>query len=218
MKLRDIFRHVRAGDAHQVNNEYVRIRQEYDDMAVGTHMMQNDLHRNIELWAAIEQAVMLLFQYIERSSMLKQGIIDHLHLSTGTPAQPVTLSPHLSHSAKNLLEIKALSFYRKAYSSAVTGDTEAFKNYALDYRITSGLSNKELSELLQWVKDLSRYVELDEINIRNLWHIYQKGYPKDLEKLLYKALLNRIFQNETVCVETYIECVSAVNARLKKGV
>lgn len=218
MKLGDIFRHVRAGDVHQVNNEYVRIRQEYDDIAIGTHMMQNDLRRNIELWADIEQAMMVLFQYIERSSILKQEIIDHLHLSTGTSAQLVTPTPHGSHSAKDLLKIKALSFYRKAYSSAVAGDTEAFKNYALDYRIASGLRNKELSDLLQWVKGLSHYVELDEINIRHLWRIYQKDYPRDIGELLYKALVNRIFQNETVYVEAYLECVSAVDARLKEGV
>ncbi len=128
------------------------------------------------------------------------------------------ISGAFSDNLKFLKKIKALSFYRKAYSSAVAGDTEAFRNYALDYRITSGLRNKELSDLLQWVKELSYYVELDEINIRHLWRIYQKDYPRDIGELLYKALVNHIFQNETIYVETYLEYVSAVDARLKEGV
>lgn len=217
MKLGDIFRYIRTGDIHRVNNEYVRIRQEYDDAAIGTQMMHNDLRRNIELWADIEQAMMILFQYIERSSMLKQEIINCLHLSADTSTQRIP-PPRESHLAKDSLKIKTLSFYRKAYSSAVAGDTEAFRNYALDYRITSGLRNKELGDLLQWVKELSYHVELDEINVWHLWRIYQKDYPRDIGELLYKALVNHIFQNETIYVEIYLECVSAVDARLKEGV
>ena len=82
MKLKDIFRHVKTGNIHQINNEYFRIRQKYDDIAIGTQMIQNNLRCNIELWADIEQAMMILFQYIERSLMLKQEIISRLHIST----------------------------------------------------------------------------------------------------------------------------------------
>lgn len=216
MKLGDIFRCVRTGDIHRINNEYVRIRQEYDDVVIGTQMMQNDLRCNIELWADIEQAVVTLFQYIERGTILKQEIIDSLHLSAGTSTQLIASPPRKSHSARDLLETKALSFYRKAYISAVTGDIEAFRNQALDYRIMSGLGNKELSGLLQWLKELSYYVELDEINVKHLWCLYQKDYQRDIGELLYQALANYIFQNETVYVEAYLECVSAINDRLKE--
>lgn len=218
MKLKDIFRHVKTGNIHQINNEYFRIRQKYDDIAIGTQMIQNNLRCNIELWADIEQAMMILFQYIERSLMLKQEIISRLHLSTGISVQLSPLPPYESYSAKDLFKIKALSFYQKAHTAVVAGDIEAFRNYALDYRITSGLRNKELKDLLQWAKELSHYVELDEINIRHLWRIYQKDYPRDISELLYKALVNHIFQNEGVYVKTYLECVSAVDAHLKEGV
>ena len=216
MKLSDIFQCVRAGNIHRVNNEYVRIRQEYDDVAIGTQMMQNDLRCNIELWTDVEDSVMTLFQCIERGSMVKQEIISHLHLPADSPKQLIAPPVHSPHPARDLLKSKALSFYKKAYTSAVAGDMEAFRDQALDYRIMSGLRNKELGDLLQWLKELSYYVELDEINVKHLWDIYQKGYPKDIEKLLYKALSNHIFKNEAVYVEAYLECVSVVNKRLKE--
>lgn len=218
MKLKDIFRCVRAGNILRVNNEYIRIRQEYGDAIIGTQMMQNNLRCNVRLWDDLEQAMIILFQHIERNFMLKQEIISRLYLSADTSTHLIVPPQCEPHFAKDSLESKALSFYKEAYSSAVAGDTEAFRNYALDYRITSGLRNRELSALLQWVKELSHYIKLDEINTRHLWRIYQKDYSRDIGELLYKTLVNHIFQNENVYVEAYLECVSAVDARLKEVV
>ena len=218
MKLGVVFKWVRNNDIRRINDEYLQIRQKYDDMFIGTQMMQNDLSCNIELWAEIEQAVIILFQNIERGSLLKKKIIEHLHLTTDTPQQPIEPPPYKSYSTKNSLEIRALSFYIKAYKSVVYGDTETFRKQALDYRIISGLEYMELCNLLQYLKELLYYVELDEINVKHLWNIYQKDCPQNIEELLHEALVNHIFQNEAVYVEAYLKCVSAITDRLKEVV
>lgn len=215
MSLRDIFRNVRNGDIQRINNEYGRIRQECHDAFIGTEMMQNDLNHNLKIWDSIEQTMINLFQDIERVSILKQEIINHLNLPSNTIKLMTVTSSYTFHVPKDLIVTKALYFYKKAYTSAVTGDIEAFRDYALDYRIISGLKNKELSDLLQRLKEFIYYVELDEINIKHLWNIYQKN-DLNIRELLHKALVNHIFHNGNVCIDTYLECVLAVNNCLKE--
>lgn len=209
MKFGDICRCVGISDICRINGEYCRIRQRHADASIGTQMMQNDLTRNTELWADIDQAVMTLFQNIARGDELKQEIIVSLRLPADTHQQLIP-PPREPHSARDLLITEALAFYGEAYTAAEAGDMEAFRNQALKYRTKSGLDNGKLQYLLLTLNELSSHVELDEFNTGFLWRTYQRDHKREVKELLYQAIKNHVFENGDVYADAYMACVSAI--------
>jgi len=215
MTLRELFRAERSGNVSKINGEYYRIRQEHHDRFLGSEMMKNDLQENRRLWADAEQAALDLFQHIDNNRRSKDEIICQLEMSPRNAVKPISGVPSISRTDIPLKKA-ALLRYKRAYDLSTNGDYTAFRNEALDYRITSGLKNRELKVIVQYMREITAIIEVDDLNIDHLWRLYQKSKSASVESLLYPALSNCILKEDNFYVEEYINSVNSLKLRLER--
>ena len=215
MTLKELFQAEYTGDVKKINREYFNIQQEHFDRLLGCTMLENDRQENLRLWKTTEQTALELFQNIKKNAKLKDKIAGQIRIRLEDKVSPLTV-PTISHTDIPLKK-SVLIIFKDAYDLSLDGDYTAFRQAALKYRLESGLKNQEVKVILQYMREITAYIELDELNINYLWNLYQQNKATAAEELLYPALANRIIHNGILFLDEYINSVKILKKRLEEG-
>lgn len=214
----EIFRDILHGNIKGLNDRYLNIQKTHKDRFIGGMMMGNDHQRKMSKLGKVENAMSALFEKVNENRNVKKEIILQLELtSADLYASLQVLHRHVG-AAGEIFDAKTFLYYEAAFESSLKGDTEAFRNAAVKYRLDANKVDLYLTALNAQIMQLFAYLESDLRQIRYLWDLYQKDHPQRLKEIFHAALANQISFDNEKSLRAYIDGIKGIDWLIEREV